>query len=290
MADTTALLVSSVDALSATASDSGSSTYGSSTVPDRLVAVGLHVHPAASVTRIRKNGADHRIFRTRPSAAPTRPGASFRSESLGETERCVYRPAIGIPGVIVMHRLFCLRLVLGLVLGLGVFGCSSSDGGGSGGTAGSGGSPGAGGDGGMGGEAGMGGDSGNVEGWPPTATVYFDEFGVMAADCQTDADCYKVLGYYHAAERFVQMDFYRRNTTGRLTPILNKVVAESFGVAQVDADTRQLYSTIDRRAARRGLAREDDTGGPGDLRSLLGWRQPVDTRRAERRERGEVPA
>jgi acyl-homoserine lactone acylase PvdQ len=54
-----------------------------------------------------------------------------------------------------------------------------------------------------------------------------------------------VLGYYHAAERFVQMDFYRRNTTGRLTPILNKVVAQQFGVTEVDADTRQLFSTID---------------------------------------------
>ena len=138
-----------------------------------------------------------------------------------------------------MHRLFCLFLVSVL----GVFGCSSSDGGGgSGGTAGGSGAPGAGG---AGGAGGMGGDSGNVEGWPPTATVYFDEFGVMAADCQTDADCYKVLGYYHAAERFVQMDFYRRNTTGRLTPILNKVVAQQFGVAEVDADTRQLFSTID---------------------------------------------
>lgn len=132
------------------------------------------------------------------------------------------------------------------MLVLGSVGCSSSDGGGgSGGTAGSGGM-GTGGDGGSGG-GGAGGDGGSggdgVEGWPPTATVYFDEFGALAADCETNEDCFKVLGYYHAFERFVQMDFRRRLTTGRLTPIINKTAAILGGVPEVDAESRQLFST-----------------------------------------------
>ncbi len=106
-----------------------------------------------------------------------------------------------------------------LVLMVGGFGCSSSDSSGTGGA--------------------------TVEGWPPNATVHFDEFGVLASDCATDADCAKVLGYYHAFERFVQMDFYRRNTTGRITSLLPKATAGVFGVPDIDATNRQLFSTRD---------------------------------------------
>ncbi len=102
---------------------------------------------------------------------------------------------------------------------VGGFGCSSSDSSGTGGA--------------------------TVEGWPPNATVHFDEFGVLASDCATDADCAKVLGYYHAFERFVQMDFYRRNTTGRITSLLPKATAGVFGVPDIDATNRQLFSTRD---------------------------------------------
>lgn len=56
--------------------------------------------------------------------------------------------------------------------------------------------------------------------WPPDATVYFDEHGVFNADCATDEDCAMALGYYHASERFVQMDIRRRFSTGRLADIL----------------------------------------------------------------------
>ena len=58
--------------------------------------------------------------------------------------------------------------------------------------------------------------------WPPNATAYFDEYGILNADCATDEDCAMVLGYYHAADRFVQMDFRRRFATGRLTEIVDK--------------------------------------------------------------------
>jgi penicillin amidase len=69
--------------------------------------------------------------------------------------------------------------------------------------------------------------TGDLE-WPPDATAYFDEHGVLNADCATDEDCAMVLGYYHASERFVQMDIRRRFSTGRLADILIPFAAQRF--------------------------------------------------------------
>lgn len=54
-----------------------------------------------------------------------------------------------------------------------------------------------------------------------------------------------VLGYYHAADRFVQMDFRRRFPTGRLTDILDKSFAQVVEATVPAAQTRALYSTPD---------------------------------------------
>lgn len=72
-----------------------------------------------------------------------------------------------------------------------------------------------------------GGTNGDVE-WPPDATVHFDDNSVLNADCATDEDCAMVLGYYHASERFVQMDIRRRFSTGRLGDILIPFAAQRF--------------------------------------------------------------
>lgn len=56
-----------------------------------------------------------------------------------------------------------------------------------------------------------------------------------------------VLGYYHAADRFVQMDFRRRFATGRLTEIIDKGVAQVFGLAELAAQNRALFSNRDGR-------------------------------------------
>lgn len=131
-----------------------------------------------------------------------------------------------------MRRLGFLFLI-GALVGAG---CGSSEG--SSGIGGAGG--------GLGGAGGNGGtEGGTVEGWPPTATVYLDNLGVLVADCATDADCMKVLGYYHAFNRFVQMEFRRRLTTGRLTGLFPKLLAEVVGVTNFDADQRQLFSNRD---------------------------------------------
>jgi penicillin amidase len=77
--------------------------------------------------------------------------------------------------------------------------------------------------------------------WPPNATVHFDEYRVFNADCATDEDCAMALGYYHAFDRFVQMDIRRRFSTGRLADILPPSLA---GLLADDfADLRALFST-----------------------------------------------
>jgi penicillin amidase len=109
-----------------------------------------------------------------------------------------------------------LSIVL-LLLGISLVGCSSSDG-----------AP--------------GGSGGDLE-WPPDATVYFDENRVFNADCATDEDCAMALGYYHAFDRFVQMDLRRRLPTGRIGDILAPDLA---GLLSDDfADLRALYTRRD---------------------------------------------
>jgi len=126
-----------------------------------------------------------------------------------------------------------LTLVL-LVLVVATSGCSSSDSapGGSGGT------------------GGAGGMTGDLE-WPPDATVYFDQYGVFNGDCATDEDCAMALGYYHAFDRFAQMDIRRRFATGRFAGILEPSVAGL--LADSFADLRALFSTRDGEPAEEFL-------------------------------------
>lgn len=100
------------------------------------------------------------------------------------------------------------------------------------------------------GSGGTGGTIGAAQ-WPPDATVYFDEHGVFNADCATDEDCAMALGYYHAFDRFVQMDIRRRFSTGRLADILPPSLA---GLLADDfADLRALFSTRDGQPAEEFL-------------------------------------
>lgn len=94
------------------------------------------------------------------------------------------------------------------------------------------------------------GGAGDLE-WPPDATAYFDEHGVLNADCATDEDCAMVLGYYHAFDRFVQMDIRRRFSTGRLADILEPSIASL--LAEDFADLRALFSTREGQPAEELL-------------------------------------
>ena len=51
--------------------------------------------------------------------------------------------------------------------------------------------------------------------------VQYDDSGVLHLDCQTNADCYIAQGYFHADDRFFEMDLVRRQTRGELAEIVN---------------------------------------------------------------------
>jgi len=151
-------------------------------------------------------------------------------------------------------RLFFVSLLLG---SLAIFGCSSSDS--SGGAAGSGGT---GGTAGGGGAGGAGGAPGGGLAWPPDAAVYIDDHGIFHADCATDDDCAMALGYFHARDRFFQMDVQRRLSTGRLTEIVNKPLVEAAGaldgLINAAARSRALYSTRDGQPAEEYVLAQTD--------------------------------
>ncbi len=153
-----------------------------------------------------------------------------------------------------------MRLALGMVLlgGLALGGCSSSDT-----------SPATGGAGGTAGVGGGGGSGGSAFAWPPDATVYLDQYGIFHGDCETDEDCAMALGYFHARDRFVQMDLQRRLSTGRLASVVNKPVVESAGLLepliQTATRNRALYSTRDGRPAEEALLETTDAKTRGML-------------------------
>jgi len=87
--------------------------------------------------------------------------------------------------------------------------------------------------------------------------VYLDQHGIFHADCQSDEDCAMALGYFHARDRFVQMDLQRRLSTGRLANVVNKDLVETAGLLEPLINTatqsRALYSTRDGRPAEEAL-------------------------------------
>lgn len=140
------------------------------------------------------------------------------------------------------------RLWMTVLIGsLAVWGCSSDSSNGSGGASGAGGA------GGSGATGGTGGSGGAQFAWPPDATVYFDQYGIFHGDCATDEDCAMALGYFHARDRFVQMDLQRRLSTGRLAEVVNKQLVELAGLLEPLIETatsnRALYSARDGRPA-----------------------------------------
>jgi penicillin amidase len=117
--------------------------------------------------------------------------------------------------------------------------------------------------------------------WPPDATVYFDEHGIFHGDCATDEDCAMALGYYHARDRFVQMDLQRRLSTGRLASVVNKEVVETAGLLEPLINTavrnRALYSTREGRPAEEVLLENTNAKTLGVLEAYaVGVNQWID--------------
>jgi len=69
-------------------------------------------------------------------------------------------------------------------------------------------------------------------------TVRFDEWGVLHIECETVQDCFAAQGYFHADDRFFEMDLIRRQTRGNLSTL----VGLNLG-ADRDTRLRHLMST-----------------------------------------------
>ena len=112
------------------------------------------------------------------------------------------------------------------------------------------------------GNGGSGGDGSPSFAWPPDASVYIDQYGIFHADCETDEDCAMAIGYFHARDRFVQMDLQRRLSTGRLAGVVNKPIVEGLGLLDALIETatenRALYSTRDGQPAEEALVEGTD--------------------------------
>ncbi|MEZ4223586.1 MAG: penicillin acylase family protein [Polyangiaceae bacterium] len=80
-----------------------------------------------------------------------------------------------------------------------------------------------------------------IEGLSAPVEASFDDHGVPSLDCQTNADCIAALGYFHARDRFVQMDLRRRISTGRLTQVIAKGLRNA--ALNIDVESRARYST-----------------------------------------------
>lgn len=101
-----------------------------------------------------------------------------------------------------------------------------------------------------------GGDGISIEGLDGPVDVYFDGLGILHASCQTDADCFAVEGYFHAAHRFGQMDLRRRVARGRLSALI--------GTAGLATDRAQRVMMT----ARDGTPLEEQLMASADERTV----------------------
>lgn len=79
----------------------------------------------------------------------------------------------------------------------------------------------------------------SIDGLDGPVDVYFDEQGILHASCVSDADCYAVEGYFHAAHRFAQMDIRRRLARGRLSALVGPLALA------IDGPQRQMMTARD---------------------------------------------
>ena len=66
------------------------------------------------------------------------------------------------------------------------------------------------------------------------AAVRYDDYGVPHVDAESEPAAYYAVGYCHGADRFFQMDLYRRLMAGRLSAVVGQSTVES------DAFHRQM--------------------------------------------------
>ncbi len=79
----------------------------------------------------------------------------------------------------------------------------------------------------------------HIEGLSAPVKAQVDDLGVLHLDCQTNLDCYAAEGYFHASNRFFEMDLIRRQTRGQLSEVIGSLGLDS------DKHYRQLMTTAD---------------------------------------------
>lgn len=63
---------------------------------------------------------------------------------------------------------------------------------------------------------------GGIPGLNTNVTVTYDERDIPTITCIETTDCYAVLGYIHARDRFFEMDFFRRAARGKLSELVGE--------------------------------------------------------------------
>ncbi len=77
----------------------------------------------------------------------------------------------------------------------------------------------------------------HIPGLDGTVSVFYDGLGMLSLECETDLDCFAAQGYFHANDRFFQMDLRRRFALGRLSELVGP-----FGL-DIDHQQRTKLST-----------------------------------------------
>ncbi len=101
-----------------------------------------------------------------------------------------------------------------------------------------------------GGDAGPTPDGVRIAGLTATVSVSFDAYGITHIRCQTDSDCFAAQGYYHAADRFAQMDLRRRFVRGRIAELFGDITG---AVVDQDYSSRLFLATADGRDLAESL-------------------------------------
>ncbi len=60
-----------------------------------------------------------------------------------------------------------------------------------------------------------------------TVSAFYNTQGVLNLQCTSDSDCLAAEGYFHAADRFFQMDLRRRLARGKLTELAGSILIET---------------------------------------------------------------
>lgn len=64
------------------------------------------------------------------------------------------------------------------------------------------------------------GDEAMIPGLEDDVTVHYDDAGMLHVECEVTSDCFVAQGYFHASDRFGQMDMIRSQTRGELSQLV----------------------------------------------------------------------